>query len=116
MGSPVTWFEINSKRPTQLHDFYANTFGWTIQPVEGMGSALVDTASGSGISGTIGEAEGSNHVLFYIEVDDLEQYLARVESAGGKTVVPVTEIPDLVTFAQFADPDGNVVGLFKAPA
>jgi predicted enzyme related to lactoylglutathione lyase len=116
MGSPVTWFEINSKNPKQLHDFYASTFGWRIQPVEGNRAAVVDTDSESGISGTIGEAEGSNQVLFYIEVNDLEQYLARVESAGGRTVVPVTEIPDLVTFAQFADPEGNVVGLFKAPA
>jgi predicted enzyme related to lactoylglutathione lyase len=29
-------------------------------------------------------------------------------------VVPVTEIPGLVTFAQFADPQGNVVGLLKS--
>ncbi len=29
---------------------------------------------------------------------------------------PVTEIPDVVTFAQFADPDGNVIGLFKSPS
>jgi predicted enzyme related to lactoylglutathione lyase len=25
----------------------------------------------------------------------------------------VTEIPDMVTFAMFADPEGNVVGLVK---
>jgi predicted enzyme related to lactoylglutathione lyase len=28
--------------------------------------------------------------------------------------VPVTEIPDVVTFAQFPDPEGNVAGLFKS--
>jgi predicted enzyme related to lactoylglutathione lyase len=27
--------------------------------------------------------------------------------------VPVTVIPDMVTFAQFADPEGNVVGIVK---
>src|SRR5574341_770127 len=32
---------------------------------------------------------------------------------GGKTIVPVTEIPGMVTFAQFADPEGNVVGIVK---
>jgi predicted enzyme related to lactoylglutathione lyase len=46
---------------------------------------------------------------------DLQAYLDRIEQLGGKTVVPVTEIPGLVTFAQFADPEGNVVGLVKAP-
>jgi predicted enzyme related to lactoylglutathione lyase len=35
---------------------------------------------------------------------------------GGKTVIPVTEMPDVVTFAQFADPDGNVVGLYRTPS
>ena len=33
---------------------------------------------------------------------------------GGKTVVPETEIPNMVTFALFADPEGNVVGLVKS--
>jgi predicted enzyme related to lactoylglutathione lyase len=51
-------------------------------------------------------------VTFYLEVDDLQAYLDRVEQAGGKVVVPVTELA-MVTFAQFADPQGNVVGLMK---
>jgi uncharacterized protein len=116
MGSPVMWFEINSNHPSKLHDFYAKAFGWKMQPVPGMNSAIVDTDSGAGIAGSIGEAEGDNQVTFYIEVDDPQSYLARAESLGGKTAVPVTEIPDVVTFAQFADPDGNVVGLFKSPS
>ena len=32
--------------------------------------AMVDTDSGGGIAGSIGEAEGPNQVTFYIEVDD----------------------------------------------
>ena len=28
--------------------------------------------------------------------------------------MPVTEVPDMVIFAQFADPEGNVVGITKA--
>ncbi len=27
--------------------------------------------------------------------------------------MPVTEIPNMVTFAQFSDPEGNVVGMVK---
>jgi predicted enzyme related to lactoylglutathione lyase len=114
MGNPVTWFEINSSNPKDLHDFYSRAFGWTMQPVEGMNAAMVDTDSGAGIAGSIAEAEGPNQVTFYIEVDDPQSFLDRIESLGGKTAVPVTEIPDVVTFAQFADPEGNVVGLFKS--
>jgi predicted enzyme related to lactoylglutathione lyase len=40
--------------------------------------------------------------------------LRKAERLGGKTVMPPTEIPNMVTFAMFADPDGNVIGLVKA--
>jgi uncharacterized protein len=115
MGSPVTWFEINTANSAKVHDFYRDVFGWTLQPLDGMQYAIVDTdANGTGIGGGIAEAQGSNQVTFYIEVDDPHAVLERIEAAGGRTVVPVTEIPDTVTFAQFADPEGNVVGITKA--
>ncbi|HEU4758710.1 MAG TPA: VOC family protein, partial [Dehalococcoidia bacterium] len=78
---------------------------------------IVDTDSGGhGINGGIGQTDGPNQVTFYVEVPDPQATLDRIESKGGKTLVPVTEIPGAVTFAQFADPDGNVVGLVKSEA
>ncbi len=47
----------------------------------------------------------------HVEVEDLQATLDEVESLGGKTVTPITEIPGVVTFAGFQDPQGNVVGL-----
>ena len=41
-------------------------------------------------------------------------HLNKIESLGGKTLVPVTEIPGQVTFALFADPEGHVVGIVKS--
>ena len=52
--------------------------------------------------------------MFYVEVDDPQKYLEQAESLGGKVVAPVTEIPDQVTFALFADPEGHVIGIVKA--
>lgn len=112
MGAPVTWFEINTKQSKVARDFYAKVFDWKMEVLDGVGYSLVDTQSKSGIRGGIGDARGPNQVVFYIEVDDPKTYLARIEKAGGKTVVPVTET-DMVTFAQFADPQGNVIGLVK---
>jgi predicted enzyme related to lactoylglutathione lyase len=113
MGNPVTWFEIYSANPAALHDFYGKVFGWKLQPMGGTDYAVVDTDSGQGIGGGIGKAEGPNQTIFSIEVDDPQAFLESVEANGGKTVVPVTETPGVVTFAQFADPQGNIVGLFK---
>lgn len=114
MGAPVTWFEINSHDSTGLREFYAELFGWNLRPVlDEPHYALVDTGRDGAIGGGIADAAGPNQVIFYIEVDDPQPYLDRIEHAGGKTVVPVTVIPGMVTFAQFADPQGNVVGLVK---
>jgi hypothetical protein len=32
---------------------------------------------------------------------------------GGKIVMPVTEVPGMVTYAMFSDPEGNMVGIVK---
>jgi predicted enzyme related to lactoylglutathione lyase len=48
-----------------------------------------------------------------VSVEDPNAYLTRAEKFGGKTIVPVTEIPNMVTFALFADPEGHVVGIVK---
>ena len=37
--------------------------------------------------------------------------LDAVEAHGGRTVVDISVIPGVVTWALFADPEGNVVGL-----
>jgi uncharacterized protein len=114
MSAPVTWFEISSSDAKAARAFYAELFGWKLQVLEEANYALVDTGVEGAIGGGIGQAQGPNQVVFYIEVDDPQAYLDRIEQAGGTTVVPVTEVPGLVTFAQFADPQGNVVGLLKS--
>jgi uncharacterized protein len=113
MGAPVTWFEVNTGNAKGVREFYAGLFGWNLEVLEEANYALVDTGVEGAIGGGIGQAQGPNQVVFYIEVDDPQAYLDRIEQAGGKTVVPVTET-DMVTFAQFADPQGNVVGLVKS--
>ena len=35
---------------------------------------------------------------------------------SGRIVMPVTEIPNMVMMAMFADPEGNTIGLIKAAA
>lgn len=114
MGAAVTWFEINTRDSESVRAFYAELFGWKLQVLEEANYALVDTGMKGAVGGGIGEAQGPNQVTFYIEVDDPQAHLDRIEKAGGKTIVPVTEIPNMVTFAQFADPQGNVVGLVKS--
>ncbi|TMB66213.1 MAG: VOC family protein [Chloroflexi bacterium] len=114
MANAVTWFEITGKDGRKLQDFYSGVFGWKIDANNPMNYGMVDN-QGEGIGGGISAGDGGrNQVTFYIAVDNPQAYLDKVESQGGKTIIPVTEIPGTVTFAQFADPEGNVVGLLDS--
>ena len=58
MNSPVTWFEITSPDAGSLRTFYADTFGWSPQPVGGgIDYATVEPPEG-GIGGGIGGVGG----------------------------------------------------------
>ena len=115
MGNPVVHFEVTGKDGKKLQNFYSGVFGWKVNADNPMNYGIVDAAdTGGGIGGGISGGDGQgNQVTFYIGVDDPQAYLDKVEAAGGRTVVPVTEIPGMVIFAQFADPEGNVVGIVK---
>ncbi|MBM4421772.1 MAG: VOC family protein [Chloroflexi bacterium] len=113
MGKPVVHWEVTGKDGKKLQKFYAGVFGWTIHDAP-MDYGLVHAEKG-GIGGGIGaDPEGSGHVTFYVEVDDLAATLKAIESLGGKTLMPPTEVPGQVTFALFADPEGHMVGLVKS--
>jgi uncharacterized protein len=50
-----------------------------------------------------------------VQVEDVGAYLERAVSLGGKLLVPPIDLPT-GTFAWFADPEGNTIGLFKPRA
>lgn len=118
MGYPIVHFEMMGKDEDALQKFYSAVMGWKIGEDNPMKYRIVDTdADGAGIGGGIGASpDGSNFVTVYAEVPDIQAVLKQVEAAGGKTLVPETEIPDMVTYAHFSDPAGNTIGVVKAQA
>jgi predicted enzyme related to lactoylglutathione lyase len=111
MANPVIHFEVTGKDGPALVSFYEKLFGWKTTAIEGMGYSLVEK-EGDGIAGGIGTSQdGSTSVTFYVSVDDPQAALDKAESLGGKTVLPVMTIPDMVTLGLFADLEGNVVGV-----
>ena len=114
MPNPVVHFEVTGQDGKKLQEFYSKTFGWNVNADNPMNYGIVEGQEG-GIGGGISAGDGgTKQVTFYIAVDNPQAYLDKVESKGGKTVMPVTEIPGMVILAQFADPEGNVVGLVDA--
>ena len=112
MPNPVVHFEIGCKDQAASTQFYSSLFGWTAQQ---MGpAAMIQTGSQQGIQGHITQLghEPFKYTIFYVQVDSIEDALAKAESLGGKTVVPKVDIP-MGSFAWISDPDGNTVGLWK---
>jgi predicted enzyme related to lactoylglutathione lyase len=115
MGNPVTHFEIVGADPAALQTFYRDAFGWEIVPA-GPSYAMVHPQAGVGINGGVGAAPegGGSRVTVYVEVDDLEATLGRIESLGGSRVLGPLDVPNGPSIALFRDPEGHVVGLTKA--
>jgi uncharacterized protein len=113
MGAPVVHFEIYGKDASKLQSFYADLFGWEVHADNPMNYGIVHTNAGDkGIGGGI--TEGDARVNVVVDVDDLQKYLDKAVSMGGEVVTPITEIPDMVTWAEFRDPAGNVIGISLA--
>ena len=129
MPNPVVHFEIMGKTSAQTQQWYGDLFGWKIDamPFPGAGAGetygMLGPQDGKGIGGGIsGSMPGEQPTTrIYVEVDDPQAYLDKAEKTGGKTVMPVSEIPPTpggnpnpIVLAMFADPYGNIIGLVKA--
>ena len=111
----VVHVEILGADATRLQRFYAELFGWTItlNPV-GYGYVPVAPTHPVMLTGGIGpSSQGQPLTIFYVKVDDPAAVLKKVETLGGRVVVPPVDVPGGVTFARFADPEGNVIGIVR---
>jgi uncharacterized protein len=113
MGSPVVHFEISGRDAERSRSFYSGLFGWSVQ-IDGRGYGVVATGSDDGIAGGVTQTPPgeSPWVTVYVGVDDVAKSLARVEDLGGRRITEPTPIAGVGVIAMFADPDGNMIGLF----
>ena len=121
MGNAVVHFELMSKEPEKVSAFYSQVFDWKINHVPQINYRIVETgAEGEmhGINGGIVKPDKPGpwpgNMLFYILVDDLAKYRKKVVAAGGKIHVEEQKVPGMGKFALFTDPEGRMMGLWKA--
>jgi predicted enzyme related to lactoylglutathione lyase len=112
MGRPVIHFEIGCRDISRTGDFYAKLFGWQIAAAGATSS--IQTGSPQGIPGHITSLghEPQHYAMFYVDVEDVQAALDKAIELGGKTLVPPIKTPS-GTFAWFADPESNMIGLLK---
>ena len=126
MKHAINWFEIPAPDLERAQRFYESIFGIKLIPMDilnakmrmfpvddpatGIGGALIN----SGGFHTPTETDGP---LIYLNGNpDVQSILDKVEAAGGKILVPKTEIsPEYGFMAGMVDTEGNRIGLHSVP-
>ncbi len=126
MTSAISWFEIGTTDLDRATKFYETIFGISLtamdlpnirmrmfpidDPMKGIGGALVH-------SGGFHKPSATDGPLIYLNGNpDVQRVLDKVEAAGGKIMVPKTEIsPEYGYMAVIIDTEGNRIGLHSVP-
>ena len=111
----ICYVEIPATDIDRSAAFYRTVFGWNVR-LRGDGhKAFDDTVgevSGSWVKGRPPAAKPG--LLFYVMVDSVEATMESVVANGGVIVQPLgADAPEIT--ARFADPAGNVIGLYQEP-
>jgi len=122
MDNAISWFEIGTTDLERATKFYETIFNVKLAPLEmpnikmrmfplddmmkGVGGALVD-------SGGFHKPSATDGPLIYLNGNpDVQNVLDKVEAAGGKILVPKTQIsPEYGYMAVMIDTEGNRIAL-----
>jgi predicted enzyme related to lactoylglutathione lyase len=118
MENFINWFEIPATDFNRSVNFYKQVLNIEIQETDmfGMKMGFMPT-DGSNVAGALVQGDGytpsQDGALVYLNGgNDLQNMLSRVEPAGGKVIVPKTQIsPEIGYFAMFIDTEGNKLAL-----
>ena len=119
----VTHFEIPFDDQARAEKFYSDVFGWQINKFEGMDYWLVTTVpcdesmmpkeAGAINGGLTKRDETSKNPVIVVDVPNMEEHLKKIESAGGKIVMPTVPVGDFGLYSRVADPEGNIIGVWQ---
>ncbi|MFL6654153.1 MAG: VOC family protein, partial [Sulfurifustis sp.] len=92
--------------------------GWKIQHLPEMNYRMVETGAEGSINGGILKPERAGpwpgNTTLYVAVDDLAAYREKIVAAGGEIHVEEQQVPGRGAFCLFTDPEGRMMGLWKA--
>lgn len=121
----ISWFEIPAADLARAQEFYEAMFDIQMIPLDmpQLQMRLFPTESPMHIGGALCHSDNfykpsidSGPVVYLNANPDVQNVLNKVEAAGGKIMVPKTEIsPEYGHMAVFLDTEGNRVALHSVP-
>ncbi len=120
----VVHFHIPVDDMARAKKFYKNIFGWEIKETGmGMDYQLVTTTptdeegmplEPGGINGALYKKEEPDEApSVVINVPSIDDYLKKIEKAGGKIIWKKEPVGDFGFYATIEDTEGNVIGLWE---
>ena len=118
MANAINWFEIPAADFKRATKFYSAILGVEMHTTNMGGYDMAffpsdqTSVSGAVVAGE-GYQPGTDGALVYLNAgDDLNHILGKIEAAGGKVLMPKTQItPEYGNFALFLDSEGNKMAL-----
>ncbi|MET0422653.1 MAG: VOC family protein [Actinoplanes sp.] len=103
-GSP-SWVDLGTADLDDAERFYTSLFGWTADSYNGYTTFLLNGQPVAGAGPLYGEGQPTAWST-YIATSNADAVAARVEAAGGKTLVAPFNVLDQGRMAAFLDPAG----------
>lgn len=121
----IVHFEIPTDNVERSKKFYNELFGWNIERwsgeesmPEGMEYNTITTTDDKGnksVGGGMMKRQNPQQqgITNYIDVKSVAEYSARIESLGGKIVMPKTPVRGMGYFAVCLDTENNTFGIWE---
>ena len=120
----VGHFDIPYDDQERAKKFYQDVFGWQINKFADMDYYVCVTCKTDPKTAMPTELEAINgglikrdptteHPVIIIDVPSIDEHIKKIESAGGKVVMPKTEIGNFGLYAKVSDTEGNVIGIWQ---
>jgi predicted enzyme related to lactoylglutathione lyase len=123
MSGRVVHFELPYDDAERAQSFYADVFGWNIQPMPEMQYTIVSTgpATDQGMPAEPGYIGGGmtqrggmvDRPVITIAVDDINDALERIRANGGSALGEPIPVGEMGIAAYFEDSEGNRMGLWQ---
>jgi len=111
------WFELLTNDVDASVAHYTEVLGWKPRTMD-MGDFEYKMLgrNDKGHCGVVKpqQRDVPSHWSAYIAVENVDATAAKVEKAGGKVLVPPTDLPSVGRFALIADPEGATLNIFAA--
>lgn len=124
MSGKIVHFEIPFDDGDRARSFYKDAFGWKLDEMPEMSYTIASTGpvTGEGMPSEPGYINGgmfernsefSTSPVIVIDVDNIDASLDQIKELGGSTVTAKMPVGDMGFAAYFADPEGNMMGLWE---